>query len=185
MRGMKAKDLEAIVDFIYYGETNIYQEDLEDFLSLAEELQLKGLTGSDSETNDTIKEPTVQKEKERKYQTKKDLIYASKATEVTLDTTLEEYQKNSKDFIDTQVVLSEDVNKEELEAKKMSLMEKVENGIINWRCTVCGKTAKTTQNMKTHIETHLEGLSYPCNKCGKVTRSSNSLHTHISVFHRS
>ena len=46
MRGLKAKDLMAIVDFIYLGEANIYQEDLENFLALAEELQLKGLTGS-------------------------------------------------------------------------------------------------------------------------------------------
>ena len=39
---LKAKDLEAIVDFIYHGEANIYQEDLDAFLALAEELQLKG-----------------------------------------------------------------------------------------------------------------------------------------------
>ena len=43
MRGLKAKELEAIFDFIYHGEANIYQEDLEAFLILAEELQLKGL----------------------------------------------------------------------------------------------------------------------------------------------
>ena len=45
MRGLKSKDLNAVVDFIYHGEANIYQEDLEGFLALAEELQLKGLTG--------------------------------------------------------------------------------------------------------------------------------------------
>ena len=49
MRGLKAKDLVAILDFIYLGEANIYQEDLDGFLALAEELQLKGLSGSQSE----------------------------------------------------------------------------------------------------------------------------------------
>ena len=43
MRGLKAKDLVAIVDFIYNGEAKIQQEDLEGFLALAEDLQLKGL----------------------------------------------------------------------------------------------------------------------------------------------
>ena len=38
MRGWKAKDLAAIVDFIYLGEANVYQEDLDVFLALAEEL---------------------------------------------------------------------------------------------------------------------------------------------------
>ena len=46
MRGLKAKDLVALMDFIYHGETNIYQEDLDGFIGLAEELQLKGLINS-------------------------------------------------------------------------------------------------------------------------------------------
>jgi len=45
MKGMKIKDLASIIDFIYYGEVNIYQEDLNEFLTTAEDLQIKGLTG--------------------------------------------------------------------------------------------------------------------------------------------
>ena len=54
MRGIKAKDLEAIVDFIYHGEANIYQEDLDGFLALAEELQLKGLATSENKLLDAF-----------------------------------------------------------------------------------------------------------------------------------
>ena len=32
MRGVKSEDLVAIVDFLYYGEANIYQENLDKFL---------------------------------------------------------------------------------------------------------------------------------------------------------
>ena len=46
MRGVKAKNLTAIVDFIYHGEANIYQD--ETFIELAEELQLKSLNGEKS-----------------------------------------------------------------------------------------------------------------------------------------
>ena len=42
MKGTKAKDLTTIMDYIYHGKTNIYQEDLEGFLVLASYLQLKG-----------------------------------------------------------------------------------------------------------------------------------------------
>ena len=45
MRGIKSDDLLAIVDFLYSGEANVYQENLDSFLAIAEELQLKGLTG--------------------------------------------------------------------------------------------------------------------------------------------
>ena len=60
MRGLTAKDLVAMVDFIYLGEANIYQEDLDGFLALAEELQLKGLDGSDHETLDETKQPVIE-----------------------------------------------------------------------------------------------------------------------------
>ena len=49
MRGMKFCDLTAIVDFIYLGEANVFQEQLENFLALAEELELKGLNGNSDE----------------------------------------------------------------------------------------------------------------------------------------
>ena len=40
MKGIKAKDLVSIIDFIYYGETNICQEDLNGFLNFVKEIQL-------------------------------------------------------------------------------------------------------------------------------------------------
>ena len=63
MRGLKAKDLVAIVDFIYQGEANIYQEDLDAFLALAEELQLKGLAPSEEETLEGKNEPMTKIQK--------------------------------------------------------------------------------------------------------------------------
>ena len=42
-RGVKSEDLAAVVDFLYCGEANVSQENLDSFLALAEEFQLKGL----------------------------------------------------------------------------------------------------------------------------------------------
>ena len=48
MRALRSEDLVAMVDFLYLGEANIFQENLNSFLALADELQLKGLrTGAD------------------------------------------------------------------------------------------------------------------------------------------
>ena len=44
---MKSKDLVAMVDFIYNGETNVCSENIDAFLALAEELQIKRLTVND------------------------------------------------------------------------------------------------------------------------------------------
>ena len=46
MRGLKFNDLLAIMDFLYLGAANIVQENLASFLTIAEELQLRGLMGN-------------------------------------------------------------------------------------------------------------------------------------------
>ena len=44
LKGFHSKDLMSILDFLYFGEANVYQENLDSFLAIAEEIQLKGLT---------------------------------------------------------------------------------------------------------------------------------------------
>ena len=44
IKGVSISDLESLLDFMYYGEVNIAQENLNSFLSVAEELQIKGLS---------------------------------------------------------------------------------------------------------------------------------------------
>ena len=54
MRGMKSEELTAIVDFLYFGEANIFQEHLGSFLNIAEELHLKGLNGTEGGEEDGV-----------------------------------------------------------------------------------------------------------------------------------
>ena len=43
LRGVRSVNLSAMVDYLYFGEANVHQENLDLFLQLAEELQLKAL----------------------------------------------------------------------------------------------------------------------------------------------
>ncbi|CAB4060000.1 unnamed protein product [Lepeophtheirus salmonis] len=43
LRSVQFHHLESLISFMYNGEVNVSQEDLEDFLSVAEELQIRGL----------------------------------------------------------------------------------------------------------------------------------------------
>ena len=56
MRGVKSVDMMAIIDFLYCGEADVYQEHLDSFLAIAEELQLKGLMGKTEENSEDIVE---------------------------------------------------------------------------------------------------------------------------------
>ena len=45
MSGVKSDDLLAIVDFIYRGEADVFQKNLDSYLAVGGELQPKGLMG--------------------------------------------------------------------------------------------------------------------------------------------
>ena len=44
LKGIKYEDVLAVLNFMYHGEVNIAQDELNSFLAVAEDLQVKGLT---------------------------------------------------------------------------------------------------------------------------------------------
>jgi len=44
LKGVKYSDLQSVLNFMYHGEVNVAQEELNSFLAVAEELRVKGLT---------------------------------------------------------------------------------------------------------------------------------------------
>jgi len=55
LKGVEFSDLQSVLNFMYHGEVNVAQEELNSFLSVAEELQVKGLTQNISPSNSTPK----------------------------------------------------------------------------------------------------------------------------------
>jgi len=187
MRGMKSEDLVAIVDFLYYGEANVYQENIDAFLAIAEELNLKGLTGNSS-TKEDDKPPPVMPEigkrrlvsknskpktENNKSDEEEETHHSDYAGETETAVAVPSYSVSRVDISDMQ----------ELDERINSMMRKSENFCRGGSrkadiCTVCGKEGPG-QNIKDHIEAnHLEGVSIPCNYCEKTFRSRNSLRGH-------
>ena len=186
MRGVKPNNLVAIVDFIYNGETNIFQDNLDEFLKLAEELQLKGLAGNFKE--DTINEVVTNKPQKTKSNEKRNTepmsppVLAKEENQVQ-DVPSDEYGTVAVSDLNSSKVS----NVEELDGQIDSMLQKVDgSGMYTvWACSVCGKQSKQRSNIRQHIEArHTDGISHPCDQCGKVMRSRNSLAKHIIAFHK-
>ena len=58
LKGFQSKHFVSILNFLYFGEANINQEYLDYFLAIAEDIELKGLTGQ------TSKDSLEEKERE-------------------------------------------------------------------------------------------------------------------------
>ena len=187
MRGVKSDDLLAIVDFLYHGEANVCQENLDSFLVISEELQLKGLMKnlSSDEPSKTKTETPFQK-KENRTQNHRP---SSPKPPAKLKTESNDNILNIEGGNGSVALASFfSGNLQELEEKCKSMMEKTfkkdKDGNILYSCTTCGKEAKNN-NLKNHIEAnHLEGISIPCNFCEATFRTRQAFRIHLSKNHK-
>jgi len=51
LKGVKYVDLVSVLNFMYHGEVNVAQEELNSFLAVAEDLKVKGLTQNNADSN--------------------------------------------------------------------------------------------------------------------------------------
>ena len=172
MRGIKAYELVAVMDFFYQGEANIFEDQLERFLALAEELELKGFSGgTEEEAPEIPKNSPAQNVSMNQnpgwniQNTITNMLSNVKRESPNNEGNVDTFQPNSKPYIDTSTM-----------AKIESLMEKGTGG--GYACNNCGYTSKQKCHMQEHVEKHIEGLEYPCNSCNKIMRSALSLRNH-------
>ena len=155
-----------MLDYIYQGEVQIYQEHLDRFLNIAKKFNLDGLVAPD-DNSDNCKDEDFKASS--KYYQEND--YES----LTLN----------EDTIPTPKIVKErsvKIPSQTFEANNSEVDSKFEELVVNennmWRCTVCNKTMKYKSDMKRHLESHLSGLSYDCQICGSTFRSVDSLRRH-------
>ena len=187
MRGVKSNDLLAIISFIYCGEVNIEEQCLDSFLDLAEELDLRGLSGyqrSKDEGNGL--------ERSSLSTTNEEDNGSEAVTSLEDNTTTKLVKTEPSDKKDELVNLfkSESEALEHLDSRVKLLMERTQNLVPNEKrrrradlCKVCGKEGEGPA-IRDHIEAnHLERISIPCNLCEKISRSRRALRAHKISHH--
>ena len=190
MRGIKSNNLATIMDFLYYGEANVLQENLDSFLALAEEFKLKGLGGS----SQTEEEPH-QSEHQRgnRVPVKRELEqhpishFEAPVNEKHFDNKyLEEWTPDKKVAV-TQDGVSVELQDLDNQIKSMFTKTNISAGSdkgLLATCNVCGKQ-KPLKQMPQHIEAnHITGVSHSCDICGKTSRSRNALKVHKIAYHK-
>jgi len=187
MRGLKSEDLVAMIDFLYHGEANVYQENLDSFLAVAEELQLKGLMGSGAkEESDIVSDRLPPKRKSPKSQPR----IISYQEDMTNKTThyvdkLETEQPNKGTVAVTDYTVAADLQHLDEQIKSMMMFSEniASDNTKAKMCKVCGKEGQWV-TIRDHIEAnHITGVSHSCDTCGKTTRSRSGLRQHKRKEH--
>ena len=177
--GVISAELQCVLDYIYQGEVQIYQEQLDRFLVVAQRLQLEGLTSQDNQQEKKINEA--------REDTGNDYV-PEEITEIQIRNskpvkTEKEVMKPRKLSTSKLVANNSNISTEEIDQQLSEYIIRGEDGVYS--CGYCGKAGdKNFYNMRNHVETHMEGLSFPCQSCDKTFRSRNSLSLHKSRYHR-
>ena len=166
LSGISSINLNLILDYVYFGEVQLLQEQLDDFLHASSKLKISGLTGTGNEEDNQyedikdVLDDTFNEAQERNYLAQKE----------------PKRERTKKPHIVAKNLTSEgDTSIEELNRLLEDQMEKID-GI--YTCKVCQKTAKDKTNLGKHIESHLEGLCFSCNECSQQFRSRTALRHH-------
>jgi len=172
LSGVNSANLEFILNYIYQGEVQIFQEQLDSFLDVAQKLKVSGLISDEEPYEDEAQPRFI-------------LRCGSKIESIRVNFEKEEDDKafvGAKDLNLTNKTVALDTQDEsEIKSKISEMLRKVDG---NLTCTMCGKVGRDVRNMRRHAETHIDGLSYPCNICDKTFRNKHQLQCHKSSYHR-
>ena len=171
LKGINRAELQHIMDFLYNGVAYISQEELNNFLETAQELQVKGLQINQKNTSEQNQLVSTNEETETLGNQSVNM------DESIMDPLETVNQSDSSDIKEENYVLSSDLD---LDLQIDQMIEKNEG---QWQCRVCSKRTKLMANMKHHAETQIKGVTHTCHICNKTLSKRESLRKHVSDIH--
>ena len=189
LSGVSSVNLGFILDYIYHGEVNLFQEQLDSFLESAQKLEIEGLLGdkTDQEQQDTLWQSDnindFQEQDVKKINNFQSVDEDKGLVRVGENDLIKLRHYNQGVSSNTQVAKFKvgSMTTEEIEMKKNELYQK-SNGF--WSCMACPYTTNKCGDIKKHVETHMDGLCYTCTLCGKEFRLKDTLAKHKYKIHK-
>ena len=188
IKGATKKNMQGLLNFIYSGEAQVHQEDINEFMALANSLDIKGLAEEDfgkekrdEEVIEASKNPPEPKTVSFSKKKRKKVDFAKGEGDIKTEQP-EECQEYASDsvvenegmdrlFIDNLT----DTSMTEYDEKVNEMMTKHGSG---WDCVKCGHTAKKKAHLEEHVQKHIEGYSFKCNTCTSTFGRKYTLRHH-------
>ena len=209
LQGVTMKQLKSVLEYIYRGECDIQQDDLDQFLNLGKELLVTGLT--EVEDFNPKSEPVDIKSVIEVTSTKENSIPDNSTDQIDLpdsvsantaeslfpckncDYTTKFSHNMTKHFNAKHTDLMHECSlcdskyswKQQLRNHIESIHEgkhKIGNGKRK-KCTQCDFSAANNATLRVHTENFHEGKRYYCNQCDFNVAHSMNLTSHIQIVH--
>ena len=156
LTGVSYKHMQSVSNFMYLGETEVDQDDLDSFMEIASKFEVKGLSQHENQDNEE-KLITDNQWKETEVHSLETELYETDTFQDVVG-----YDGN---------IIAEDEN------------VKPENGM--YYCEQCQYTSKWTHDIKVHKMAKHDGIKFPCDRCEYKSSFSNALTRHKRNKHAS
>ena len=197
LKGIKLKDLEKIMNFIYMGETEVAKEDLENFMISANELEINGLqTNENNRIDETLEDDQFEILKELgddlnmtdKFQAS-DLLDV-KTEEVDESNIQGDFGDRSLMNEETKADGPETFNCDQCDFKTIKkgninrhLAKHEGKTIQQFGCDECDKQCNSNEALKYHKKSVHDGIRFPCDHCAYKATTPQALKKHGAIKH--
>ena len=191
LRGIHSSEIQSILEFIYFGEAKCNEERINEFLTVAQSLEISALNKNDKEAAD----------QSQNIQFNAQVDPIESINEFKMETSLAESMTVPKQVIaKSQDIVSYDskfqcpkANCDRLFANKRTIYEHIKSvhEKIRFSCDHCDFQTAKKNNLKVHIQAKHEGIKvgrghtikYACKHCDHESSSITNLRTHTKNKH--
>ena len=190
LKGFSYEEVNSIIEFIYLGHTEICQDNISRFISIAVDLEIKGIddhmvrnetderavdvddkNSSEANLDDVFQEDIFKRNLEKMDDEMGDPINGKEIKEELSDAKNEENVNNSLNGSSSSRSLS------------ISQLRSVCKEAGHYQCIPCEKSFFHKSVLKRHNKAVHDGLRFPCHMCDYKATTQQSLKRHIKNIH--
>jgi hypothetical protein len=186
---IKSKAMKALVNFIYLGETEVGQDDLDLFMKAASKFKIKGLSNDmEAKTqNEELLPYYSEPQTEKKKRAGLEVGYTHRQKESFIKQ--EEVDANIVNSCEVSVIpRGDEVTIDEGDIFRVDNLfqgNEVRKLGSAYKCQKCDYQAIKGSHLKAHIKAKHEGIKFPCSMCEYKASFSSDLKRHQRTKHSS
>ena len=178
LRGVSHSELKSVVEFLYLGQTEVGQHQLPYFMSVARDLEIRGL----AENLPNVRQAEVEDIEHF------DVEYIADQADPIVSPSKAEQDENIS--FEMQEKIEEkyycDADKCDFKTKSASHLKLHKKSVhegIKHQCDQCDRSYNFPGDLRRHKKTTHEGLRYPCTHCDFTASQTQTLKNHINKHH--
>ena len=184
LKGIQHQEMESILEFMYLGVATFYQERMNEFLNVANNLEIKEISNNVEfdDNNVTNEEPEFPEN-----------VEATEDVELQTNSNSERHASSAKsmEIMNPSKIKRTSEGKFQCDqcdgkfTKKDSLIRHIQNihEGVKYACNQCEHQASSQGSLTNHIRIKHEGVKYVCNHCDQQLTSQGNLTLHIKSKH--